>query len=660
MTEGMEFSRAKARGKGVPRLSFSLFSKLVVYSYMSQIIKIVPLQKMPRDKGFFDYKVSGQIAKNITPGAVFEVPFGKRKLQSVFYRFETSSPFDKLRELEEVNVLGQLPDYQLKLIDWFSKYYYYSPASTLILMLPAIPKKKQSLSINQLLVSYKKINLTANTKKVANDIWTSPEKKYLILPNSQELKTKVYLQLVNKAIEENKQIVLLFPQVEKVKSFYQYLDPSSRKHTCVISSEVQRSKNRHHQLWQDISDKKYNVIVGTRSSVFAPLQNCHLMIVDESHSEDYKQWDQTPRYNVVKVIKEIQNNLNNKLILTSVTPRIEIVYEAKKLGYKYISLGEDAKVNLSVVDLSHERQKGFTYLTDKLIKSIDLQVKKEKQSLLIVNKRGLYSYLLCQDCSWTAKCLSCEMPLIINAENKLECRNCEKKGPVPLACPRCEGANLKPLGIGIEQISRTLKKEYGWTCSEDVESKTAQVILSTGQNITEGSWGNVGLLGFVYIDSLVYLADYNSNYKLYSFIKTIINSAGSNVNEIILQTCFVNNLAIEHIKLGYTKFYKDEIEARKAFNYPPFSNVIKIFFQHHDLDICEKEARHVYKELKQSVEKLGGRITEPYLYYLRKVRKRYRYQIAIVLPKISQKEEEDLLSAVPSHWMLDKDPKDLL
>lgn len=615
---------------------------------------------MPRDKGFFDYKVSVEIAKNITPGAVFEVPFGRRKLQSVFFRFETSSPFDKLRKLDDVKVLGQLPKYQLKLIDWFSKYYYYSPASTLILMLPSIPKKKQSLSINQLMVSYKKIPLRPKTKKVADDIWQSSDKKYLISPNSQNLKTEVYLQLVNRAIKENKQIVFFFPQVEKVKSFYQYLSAAERKRACVISSEVQRSKNRHHSLWQDISDKKYNVIIGTRSSVFAPLQNCHLMIVDESHSEDYKQWDQTPRYNVVKVLKEIQKNLKNKLILTSVTPRIETVYEAKKLGYKYISLGADAKVNLSVVDLSHERQKGFTYLTDKLIKSIDEQVKNKKQSLLIVNKRGLYSYLLCQDCSWTARCLGCEMPLIINAENKLECRSCEKKGPLPLACPRCKGANLKPLGIGIEQISRILQKEYGWTCSEDIESKDAQVILSTGQNISENSWNNVGLLGFVYIDSLVYLADYNSNYKLYSFIKSVINSAGKNIKNIVLQTCFINNLAIEHIKLGYTKFYKEEIESRKAFDYPPFSNVIKIFFQHHDLDVCEKEARSVYKELKNLVEEKNGKITEPYLYYLRKVRKRYRYQVAIVLPKISQKEEEEILSAVPSHWMLDKDPKDLL
>lgn len=314
-----------------------------------------------------------------------------------------------------------------------------------------------------------------------------------------------------------------------------------------------------------------------------------------------------------------------------------------------ITLGAGIKNQVQLVDLREERKKGFTYLSEKLLREIDITLKQKKDNkvLLIVNKKGEYSYLFCDDCGFEANCPSCKLPFTIEGQN-LVCYRCGQKQDLLLTCPNCRGVNLKKMGIGIEQISNEVKKRF---------TDAGRILLSTGQTLKKENFENIGLLGFVYLDSLVYLADFNSNFRLYCFQKELIGRAGG--AGVIVQTSFADNLAFESLNLGYEYFYKKEIADRKQFSYPPFCTLIKLFFQHQDLGVCQKEAQELYDKLIKGSDK-NIKITEPYLHYLQKVRKRYRCQIAVFLPLSNIELEKRFISDVPEYWTIDKNPVNLL
>lgn len=629
---------------------------------MKKIIRIIPLQKMPRDKGFFDYIIDSEMASNLSMGDVIEIPFGRRKLLGLVWSFHGSSDIKNLRELTTINKSFSIPKYQIQLIEWFSNYYYYSPASTFSLLQPVPPKRKHDYDLSIFPAEYKKTSIRNSVKKLAKTIYTSEDRKFLISPNDQKVKQELYLSLCALSLSNKSQILIIFPQIEMMITFYKTLSAMERKETILVTNEIQRTKNKFIAARQKISDGKFKIILGTRSSVFLPLQNCKIIVVDEAHSEDLKQWDQNPRYNVTEVVRQLQKIQKNKIVFSSLTPPVDLAFETKQDDYKYIQLGKQNKFIYNVVNLDNERQKKFTYYSTPLIEKINYFKKQNKKSLLIVNKRGLYGYFGCGDCGWSAQCPKCKMPMIIEEKGQLNCRHCRIESDVYLSCPDCHGTNMKKMGIGLEKVIKDLKQLYNFHCTENFADKRAEIYLSTGQNLPTAIDFSISFLGFVYVDSLVYLADYNSNYKLFNFIKNLTINVGERLEEVLIQTSFTDNIAIESVNKDYQFFYQEELRARKNFDYPPFSTIVKLMYEHHDQAIAEKEAYDLYKKLINKCSELSGdvKVSEPYLYYLNKIRKRYRYQIALIFPKISLKNETAIMTLVPNYWLVDKNPKDLL
>jgi len=206
-----------------------------------------------------------------------------------------------------------------------------------------------------------------------------------------------------------------------------------------------------------------------------------------------------------------------------------------------------------------------------------------------------------------------------------------------------------------------MKKELSveYRCSEDLSDSKAQILLSTGQYLEKESLENIGAVIFVYFDSLIYLTDFNANYRLYSFVQNIIGTLNQS-QPVVIQTYFPENDVFKYLKNDYSSLYKNEILSREEHSYPPFCNLIKLFFQHHDKKICATEAERLFKILEPQIKALGGTLTEPYLYYLNKIRKRFRYILTIKLPTLSLEAENQLLNSIPDFWSIDKSPKDLL
>ncbi|MBT5338350.1 primosomal protein N' [Candidatus Falkowbacteria bacterium] len=622
---------------------------------MQKVAQIIPHKKLPRSMHYFDYSIPKNL--ELVPGQIVNVPFKKSEMLGIVHSLKDKSEFKYIKEVISLEPkIKSLVPYQLEFINWFSQNYYYSKGSTLDLLLPHMPKRKVKVVDKKLEIPVSELKENQEVKDLAEKISKSKTRNFLLFPFDINLKRCLYLNLIQDIVAQERQILILFPQVYKVHEFYAHLSPELRKQTAVLTSDLYTSKARYFTAWQKIKSGESKIILGTRSAVFAPLSKLGTIILDDAHSDDYKQWDQNPRYETQKVVQKIQEITNCKLILSSLTPRVEDSYLAKEQDYKYISLGKKTASEIKIIDLKREREKSFTYLSDDLLNSIKIANK----SLLIVNKLGEYSYFFCEDCGFEATCPECKLPLTVE-NNQLSCYRCGIKQSVYLNCPKCRSVKLKKLGIGLQQIKEQLRNVLGaevCDLTQDENSSTAKILISTGQQIKTKHFQNLELLAFVYIDSLAYLADFNSNFKLYSFQQELIHRAVG--AKVIVQTCFPENLAFQSLNQGYDYFYKQEIDSRKTFGYPPFATLIKLFFDHHDKTVCEREGSNFHKQINSLITQNKGKISEPYLHYRQKVRKRFRCQMAIFLPELDLSVENEILAQVTEHWTIDKSPIDLL
>jgi primosomal protein N' (replication factor Y) len=433
----------------------------------------------------------------------------------------------------------------------------------------------------------------------------------------------------------------------------------------ILYAESSFSKNEYFKIWQAIQNNEIKIILGTRSAVFAPFANLEMLIVSDSHSEDYKQYDQNPRYEAVNVALKVQELINCRLILSSLTPRLEDAHLAKKEKFLSMTLGKSDFPGIKIVNLTEERKERFTYLSDKLINCLKEKIKNGERSLLIVNRRGEFTYCFCADCGFEAVCPECGLPYSIVGE-KLVCFRCRNEIPFFSNCPKCKGANFKKIGAGINKIKTDLEAGLGVQV-ENVETKKpiteTNVYLSSGKNLSQKAFDKIGFLGFVYADGLVHLTDFNSDFKLFGFLQELIGRvrADNSNAEIIVQTCFPENIAFNSLNKGYGEFYRGEMKVREDFGYPPFYTILKCIFQHHDEAVAKREAASLFEKLKNKVEQAQGRITEPYLHYTKRVRRRFRIQIVIFIPSAGAEQiEKELAEEIPDYWIIDKNPIDLL
>ncbi|KKQ80664.1 MAG: Primosomal protein N` [Parcubacteria group bacterium GW2011_GWC2_38_7] len=623
-----------------------------------RIAQFIPLTKLPRKLGCFDYQVSSDMAKVLEPGLVIQIPFAKRKVWACFVGFIGKSNFENIKTVENIVILTQLDKFQLEFLFWFSNYHYYSLGSTFTLMQPELPQKIQSKPrVGKIAEPISKpiiFEQNLQTKKIAKEIIEGKDKKYWIADFDASAKWSLYLELIQ---QSQKQVFVFFSDVVTARRFYDSLPVMIKEQTQLAIGESMKTKNKAYQIWSDIKENKCKLVVGTRSTCFYLHENVDLLIVDSTDSEDFKQWDQAPYYDSVNLLIKAQSILKGKLILTTTKPRIEDAYTFKKEKYQYISLGHKAKLDITISDMGKEQRRKYHFLSFNAEVALAECLEKNKQALLVINKSGMFSKLVCPDCAYEARCEKCDLPMTVNEENELECRHCKIKIKIPSACPQCGNVRLQGRGAGLAQMKKELSVEY--RCSEDLSDSKAQILLSTGQYLEKESLENIGAVIFVYFDSLIYLTDFNANYRLYSFVQNIIGTLNQS-QPVVIQTYFPENDVFKYLKNDYSSLYKNEILSREEHSYPPFCNLIKLFFQHHDKKICATEAERLFKILEPQIKALGGTLTEPYLYYLNKIRKRFRYILTIKLPTLSLEAENQLLNSIPDFWSIDKSPKDLL
>ena len=464
-------------------------------------------------------------------------------------------------------------------------------------------EEKYRYSLKQIFSNYENtITLTAEQEKAYINIINENERPILLKGITGSGKTEIYIKLIEQYFNEGKGSIVLVPEISLTPLMISRLYNFFKDNIAVLHSSLTNAQL--YDEYRKISDGKANIVIGTRSAIFAPVKNLGLIIIDEENDECYKQDDQGLLYNAKEVAILRSKIEGAKVVLGSATPAIEDMARAKNNVYKLIELTKrynDIPLP-DVLLIDSTNYKNYSSISSvfslELIKRLKLTLAEGKQAILFINRRGFSNYMMCKECGHVFKCPHCGLPLHYHKEKKiLYCHHCEYKITVPKKCPKCESTFLGFGQFGIEKVEDDFKKIFPQTkylvLDSDRASKTyqieailkafnnneAQVLIGT-QIVAKGhDFNDVKLVGVLNADTLLNFPNYRSNEMTFSLLAQVIGRCGRKKEKgvAIIQSSAITNYAIlTATKQDYDSFYLEEMKNRKLFLNPPFLSILAI------------------------------------------------------------------------------------
>jgi len=464
-------------------------------------------------------------------------------------------------------------------------------------------------------------------------------------------KTEVYLNLINNCIKNDKTAIILVPEItltmQIVDRFYEWFgDKVAIFHSALSNGEK-------YDEYLKIIRGEVSVVVGTRSAIFTPLKNIGIIIIDEEHSDTYKQ-DNTPRYNAIDIAKERSKYHKCPLVLGSATPTLESRARALKGVYKHIFLNKRAGLgtlpNVEIVDMVEEVKKRNFVFSEVLLNKIRETINKDEQVIILLNRRGYSTTINCSNCGFTYKCPNCDITLTYHkSTNNLRCHYCGYMTKKEDECPNCKEDGLNYLGLGTEKVETELNKlipeakiirmDQDTTSKKgshekiinDFRSKKYNILLGT-QMISKGlDFAHVTLVGIINADSSLNIPDFRSNEKTFALLYQASGRAGrSNLaGNVIIQTYNPDNYVLNCVKNNnFNDFYNYEMNIRKILKYPPYYYLVSLKVVSDDYNVALENATKVCDYLKKNIDSTST-VLGPTTANLFKFNNTYRFQIVI-------------------------------
>lgn len=457
----------------------------------------------------------------------------------------------------------------------------------------------------------KKKNLNNDQYKALDKITNSLKKDkfetHLLFGVTGSGKTEVYLQAIENALSLNKSAIMMVPEISLTTQTIERFRSRFKEKIAIFHHK--RSKGEKSLAWENILKGNIKIVIGARSSIFCPLKNLGLIIVDEEDDPSYKQTSEMPAYNA-KHLAIMRGKLNNAtVVLGSATPSIESYYNA--LNNKYILSTLPNRTNNSIlpkvkiIDMKNEFLKSKSYFSEELLDAIKDRFEKGEQVLIFLNRRGFHTSIQCLKCETVFKCKHCDISYTYHKkENILSCHLCGLKIPVFQSCPNCKNNEyIKYKGFGTEHIQsslnaifpniRTIRIDRDTTTTKDSHEQLfknfragkADVLIGTQMIVKGLHYPSVTLVGILNTDSALNIPDFRSSERVFQLITQACGRAGreSLIGEVIIQTFMPQNETIKYASnQDYLNFYEEEIQNRKLFDYPPFCQMIKVVFSSMD------------------------------------------------------------------------------
>lgn len=452
-------------------------------------------------------------------------------------------------------------------------------------------------------------------------------------------KTSVFIKLIDKAIKMGKTALMLVPEISLTPQMVRNFQRLFGNSVAIIHSAL--SMGQRADEYKRIKDGEAKIVIGTRSAVFAPLENIGIIVIDVEGEHTYKS-DRAPRYHAVNVAKQRCFKHNSLLLLASATPSLSSRYYAEIGRYEYVTLTQRYnKGNLPevyMVDMKAEYESGNRgNFSGALMHELELNLQRGEQSLILLNRRGYHTHLSCIKCGEVMKCPNCDLSLTYHKANEtLCCHYCGYTRKVPDSCPKCHSKYIAQSGTGTQRIedelkqylpkARVLRMDADTTMSRDAFSKKFSEfgngdydIMVGTQMIAKGlDFENVTLVGVLAIDKSLYMGDYLGYERTFSLITQVVGRSGrgGKIGRAYLQTFSPDNYVLQlAAKQDYEEFYRQETELRKALLFPPFCDICMVGFSSVLQQPCENAAKEfvcLFKErLKSEDRKMPLRVLGP-------------------------------------------------
>lgn len=448
-------------------------------------------------------------------------------------------------------------------------------------------------------------------------------------------KTEVYFKLIDDTIKSGKNVLFLAPEIALASQLTKRLAKKfGTEDVAIWHSSI--SDGERYDVWQKLYKDEIKILAGARSAVFAPLKNIGLIIIDEEHESAYKQTTPAPRYDARVVAKKLSEFHNCPLLLGSATPDISTYYRAVNSGnlFELKKRFNDAKVPpVTVINMQdHGRAAYKNVISIPLQTEIRETLEKGQQVILLINRRGFSTFTQCQACGHVIECPNCAIPMIWHSKDQmLKCHYCNHAEYFPDVCPECGSDAFKNSGTGTQKIEQYIKDIFPENNVERIDSdilvrKGEHIrllekfqrgdidILVGTQMIAKGLDNpNVTLVGVISADASFNLPDFRASERGFQLLTQVAGRAGRGefAGKVLFQTYNPDFYALESAKSqNYGEFYATEIAARAEFDYPPFSQIIRLILSSQNNFRAEKSAQEIALRLCTMIEKYGSAATD--------------------------------------------------
>ena len=492
-------------------------------------------------------------------------------------------------------------------------------------VLQEIYKEKYRYEIKNSKVTEKTLNEEQQKvyEKIKGGFHTN--KTYLLHGVTGSGKTEVYIKLIKEVLKEGQTALVLVPEISLTPQLIERFTGVFQKDIAVLHSGL--SDAEKYDEWRKILKEEVSIVIGARSASFAPLKNIGIFILDEEHSESYKQ-ENNPRYHALDVILKRSEIHNAPVVLGSATPSLSTMARAHKKVFEYTYLSKRAKDSVLpevyLVDMAEENKKNHPIISRLLENKITEKIEKKEQVMILLNRRGYSTTLTCSNCGFTYRCPNCQITLTYHKKvNQLRCHYCGYTKYYNPLCPNCHEEGLNDYGMGTEKLEEYLGKKFPMAkiirmdrdtttkkgtheqIIADFQNQKYDILLGT-QMISKGlDFPNVTLVGILNADATLNIPDYKSNEKTFALLSQTCGRAGRNnkKGEVVLQTFNPDNYIMKCVsKNDYFAFYKYEMNIRKTLKYPPFYYLANLIFKSKDYEKVAKEAKKAKSYLEQNLD----------------------------------------------------------
>ncbi len=591
--------------------------------------------------GLFDYAVPEALRGLIEVGHRVRVPFGKRTVTGFVYALDEGPTVLELKPIEALlDAEPVLPSPLVELAGFVAAHYLVPLDEVIRAIVPprvravvrrSVKRRRQSRILRQAAAVGVPDAIVlepaqeAIRERIAIALSRQESDVFLLHGVTGSGKTEVYLALLEQVLAGGGQGLVLVPEIALTPQTVGRFAARFPGRLAVLHSALTEAERAAE--WWRIRRGEADIVIGPRAAVFAPLPRLALIAIDEEESSAFKQ-DRIPRYHAPTVARWLAERTRAVLVLGSATPSVA-TYAAALAGREHLlELPHRAQGRplppVTIIDMRAEiAAQHFSPLSRELQTAIGGSLERHQQSILFLNRRGLTTFVLCRDCGQARECPHCSVALVYHASlGRLQCHYCGSTESMPRRCPACGSRYIKSFGVGTERIeqevrtlfpgARVLRLDRDVMKTPDaadlvfdqMRSGEADVLVGT-QLVAKGlDLPDVTTVGVVNADTSLHFPDYRSSERTFSLLTQVAGRAGrgSAASQVFIQTYTPDHPAVRHARYhDYRGFFREELEIRRAYRFPPFAELIVATYGHRDEARAEREAKSAAEHLSATI-----------------------------------------------------------